>query len=270
MNETENKKQSENPSSHSVSTLATISFWCAIIGWGFFAAGIPLVLLVNYLDQTGKSIGIQLIISLLIPLAIGWISLNLIAFISGTVILFKIIFKRIFLSEVNKAITGTSLSFLVIVPIFLFVLYIRYIAGLMVCANNMRGVGNGILLYAADYKDKYPTPEKWCDLLIEKGDLNRKQFVCTECRRKGNSICSNYAINPNCNINCPNDVVLLFETKAGWNQHGGPELLTLDNHNGKGTNILFNGDIVKYIKKEDVGKLKWKADEPNSIQTRQD
>jgi hypothetical protein len=29
-------------------------------------------------------------------------------------------------------------------------------------------------------------------------------------------------------------MVLLFETKAGWNQHGGPELFTFDNHDPKG------------------------------------
>ena len=37
----------------------------------------------------------------------------------------------------------------------------------------------------------------------------------------------------NMNLSSPGDMVLLFQTKAGWNQHGGPELLTFDNHDPK-------------------------------------
>jgi len=50
---------------------------------------------------------------------------------------------------------------------------------------------------------------------------------------------------------------LLFETKKGWNQHGGRELLTLENHKGEGCNVLFNDKSVRFIKAEDVNELKW-------------
>ena len=60
------------------------------------------------------------------------------------------------------------------------------------------------------------------------------------------------------------DVVLLFETKAGWNQFGGPELLTTEHHEGKGCNVLFNDGDVEFIKKEQVGELKWKVDKGDS------
>jgi prepilin-type processing-associated H-X9-DG protein len=71
-------------------------------------------------------------------------------------------------------------------------------------------------------------------------------------------------MNPDCEPNSPADLVLLFETKGGWNQYGGPELLTLDNHKGEGANVLFNDGHVKFIKPDEVGKLKWKA-EPNEM-----
>jgi hypothetical protein len=69
----------------------------------------------------------------------------------------------------------------------------------------------------------------------------------------------NYAMNPNCEPNSPGDMVLLFETKAGWNQHGGPELFTFDNHDPKGGCVLLNDGTVKFIRtEEELHALRWK------------
>ena len=54
-------------------------------------------------------------------------------------------------------------------------------------------------------------------------------------------------------------MVLLFETKAGWNQHGGPELFTFDNHDPKGGHVLLKNGTVKFIRTEDeLRQLRWK------------
>jgi hypothetical protein len=58
-------------------------------------------------------------------------------------------------------------------------------------------------------------------------------------------------MNPNCEPNSPPDMVLLFETKAGWNQHGGPELFTFDNHDPRGGCVLLNDGTVKFIRTEE-------------------
>jgi prepilin-type processing-associated H-X9-DG protein len=236
-----------------------------LIGWGCFAAGVPLVLVLNYLEQTGESTWTKLIVFLLMPLALIWLILNLLGFICGVIAVFQILFRRTFLKEAKKAFAGITLSLLVSVPIFLFVLYVNHTMGLVICGNNMTGLGKGILIYAADFQERFPEPNKWCDLLIDKEDFSRNQFRCKSYGYKSDQLWSSYAINPNCNAHCPNDVVLMFETKPGWNQYGGPELLTLDNHNGKGANILFNDGFVKYIRKKDIGKLKWKAEDVNSV-----
>jgi prepilin-type processing-associated H-X9-DG protein len=52
-------------------------------------------------------------------------------------------------------------------------------------------------------------------------------------------------------------VVLLFESRPGWNQSGGPELLTTENHHGKGCNVLFVDGSVRFIKSEELVGLKW-------------
>jgi len=52
-------------------------------------------------------------------------------------------------------------------------------------------------------------------------------------------------------------MVLLFETRAGWNQFGGPELLAPENHQGDGCNILFNDMHVEFVETERFGELRW-------------
>ena len=74
-----------------------------------------------------------------------------------------------------------------------------------------------------------------------------------------------YAMNPHASPRRARDrksreVVLLFESKPGWNQFGGPELLTTENHRGEGCNILFVDLHVEFVKAKDLGRLKW-ADE---------
>ena len=82
----------------------------------------------------------------------------------------------------------------------------------------------------------------------------------------GRSWISDYAMNPNCTPDSPGGTVLLFESKPGWNQHGGPELFTFDNHDPKGGCVLlhsdqsrFDGDIVLFIRtEEELHALRWK------------
>jgi hypothetical protein len=50
--------------------------------------------------------------------------------------------------------------------------------------------------------------------------------------------------------------------KNRWNQVGGPELLTVENREGKGCNVAFVSTSVKFVKAADLAKLKWKPD-PN-------
>jgi len=108
----------------------------------------------------------------------------------------------------------------------------------------------------------YPAASRWCDEVVDalrnKG-WHEKQvmepFMCPA-RERGKS---HYAMNPKCKIDSPSDTVLLFETKAGWNQHGGPELFTFENHDPKGGSVLLNDGTVKFIRtEEELKQLRWK------------
>ncbi|MDT8302042.1 MAG: hypothetical protein RQ760_11205 [Sedimentisphaerales bacterium] len=122
------------------------------------------------------------------------------------------------------------------------------------CMANMKSLSLVLYMYAQDNSNSYPTPEKWCDLVVNKfDDVNDKYFCCPG----GKEGIYSYAINPNCEPNSPEDIILLFETKGGWNQVGGPELLTLENHKGKGCNVVFGDLHIEYVKAERIGELKW-------------
>ncbi|MHC4230727.1 MAG: H-X9-DG-CTERM domain-containing protein, partial [Planctomycetota bacterium] len=58
----------------------------------------------------------------------------------------------------------------------------------------------------------------------------------------------------------PADTVLLFETYPGWNQAGGPEILTVENHEGDGCNIVFADGHAEFVKTQALNDLRWKPD----------
>jgi hypothetical protein len=128
------------------------------------------------------------------------------------------------------------------------------------CAANLRSL-RGPLTDAMGAENRYPPPATWCDIMDE---YRRTQYPSREritwslkCpAQKGRC---HYAINPNCEPNSPPDMVLLFETKAGWNHHGGPELFTFDNHDPRGGCVLLNDGTVKFIRtEEEVNQLPWR------------
>jgi hypothetical protein len=129
------------------------------------------------------------------------------------------------------------------------------------CAANMRSLAMTMIVYASDDEQgRFPTADRWCDLLLKDNRAEDDQFVCREAAKRGGNPRCNYAINPNARSSSPPDTVLLFETKGGWSQHGGAEILTTENHRGKGCNIVFNDTSVKFVPTNELSQLKWKAE----------
>ena len=160
---------------------------------------------------------------------------------------------------------------------------IRYISGLpslkmltteirpfhfrLECADNLRNL-SALLKYLYNSinpffpRDIGYSAFKWCDAILSYDRAScipiKDKMSYLKCPSAGEGK-SHYALNPNCKLDSPADMVLLFETKAGWNQNGGPELFTFDNHDPKGGCVLLNDGTVKFIRtKEELQQLRWK------------
>jgi hypothetical protein len=110
----------------------------------------------------------------------------------------------------------------------------------------------------------FPSAGEWCDTIVNTYRAHGYTVSIDEflqhirCPAIKQGKC-NYALNPECRLDSPSETVLLFETKPGWNQHGGPELFTFDNHDPKGGCVLLNDGTVKFIRtKEELAQLCWK------------
>ena len=185
------------------------------------------------------------------------------AVVLGIVALVKISKSAGQLKGSGLAITGIVIG-PALVPIFALLMGImmpalarvRQVSFRMVCGTNMSGLAKAMLIYANDYDNKFPTPSKWCDLLTEHCEVAPVSFCC---KGAPEGPC-NYAMNINVQelgTNAPPDMVLLFETQPGWNQAGGPEILSTDNHQGEGCNVAFVDSHVQFVRTKDLKNLKW-------------
>jgi prepilin-type processing-associated H-X9-DG protein len=132
----------------------------------------------------------------------------------------------------------------------------RMVGQQAICINNLKQLSVAATIYAEKYGN-YPSSDKWCDLL-KPYYKNEKILICPSAKRDK----CDYAINPDVRWNgrYPATTVLFFESKPGWNQSGGPDLLAIENHYKKGSNVAFCDGHVEFVKPEDIGKLKWKSE----------
>jgi prepilin-type processing-associated H-X9-DG protein len=127
------------------------------------------------------------------------------------------------------------------------------------CGEKLSHLGKAMIISAGYCDDKYPVPDKWCDVLVKYAEVTKDEFVCPAA---GKSRCD-YAMNLDATLTSVPDIVVLFESKPGWNQFGGSELLNFENHDGKGGNVLFNDLHVKFVKTRDLANLIWNPDQIN-------
>ncbi len=217
-------------------------------------------------SKTSRLAIASLVLAILSPFTFYFTAIP--AIIMGIVVLVKIPQSRGQLKGTGLAISAIALPvvLVVLVPV------VACLMGMLmpaiskakenalqtVCIKNMLGLGKAMHSYANDYDDKFPTHTKWCDLLIKYEEVPPERFRCKGAPQQDGC---NYAMNKNMeNVDrgsASPDMVLVFESNPGWNQSGGPELLTTDNHRGDGCNVLFVDGHVEFIKKQNLDELNW-------------
>jgi len=131
------------------------------------------------------------------------------------------------------------------------------------CQSNMSRLHASLKGYADNHNELLPAGPNWCDELLEENDELAAIFVCQNSDGKPGQ--SSYALNKNVagqNLwELPRDTVLLFETTAGWNQVGGAELATTDNHSlvtgGPCNEVLARGRS-QHSSSDKIHELRWK------------
>lgn len=124
------------------------------------------------------------------------------------------------------------------------------------CVNSLKGLVIGISKYETDHDDIYPAIDQWCDA-IRSATTNAMSFHCASAPRRQR--CS-YAMNSRLKDlkhyrDFPEDTVLLFESNAGWNAAGGPEI-AVARHYAR-VKVAFVDGTITEVKYEDLGKLRW-------------
>jgi prepilin-type processing-associated H-X9-DG protein len=170
------------------------------------------------------------------------------------------------------------------------------------CTMNLEKLGRALIYYAKQNYHHYPPPDRWCDLLIKHTRVTAEDLRCAGAQKGRCHYALNPNAEPISRYEdfdtylesyyydkkhrtplnmeevmawhaaeCSNKkgvlpkMVLLFETQAGWNRSGEYELLTTENHEGRGCNILFNDGRVIFIPTERLGDLSWRFEDSNSV-----
>ena len=114
--------------------------------------------------------------------------------------------------------------------------------------------------YAEDNNGEWPPGPTWCDVLHNKYGRRLDQFKCPADKV---GPCS-YAMNKhavNLGVSMPSNMVLLFESRPGWNQVGGPELLDTTNHVGRGCKVSLGDGRMEFVPISKLGDLQWTVNE---------
>lgn len=249
MSEIEKKAKGQKPT---ISRLAIISVSIPVL---LYAGSYCFILVL----QDGSFGNLEANLSLF---ALASAYLSPVTFILGIVVLIKVKKSKRLLKGYTLSILGMLISVLSFDCAMRGVNSVRPEARIRNCQSNLKEIAKAIRVYMNDNGNNYPTADKWYDLLREHTDVKHKDVgkitvFCCPGKYRG----AHYAINPNCTPNSPPNTVLVFETKNGWNQFGGEEMLSLDNHYRQGSNILFNDGHVEFVKPKGIEELKWKVED---------
>ena len=138
------------------------------------------------------------------------------------------------------------------------------------CLGNVKVLAVAMLMYADDYDDTFPPAHNWCDQVQPYlGRASRdhlphirrsvaESFVCPKARhlRCGYAYNSALAGMRYEALADPGRAVLIFESDAGWNAHGGPELLP-EQPRHQSDNYAFADGHARAGSRSEAHELQW-------------
>jgi len=116
------------------------------------------------------------------------------------------------------------------------------------CAGHLGSLLHALSMYCADYEQLLPPGERWCDA-VAPYVADTSIFLCPESRTGSCSYALNAAVGGRSldELSDPGKVVILFESDAGWNGVGGPELLPTEPRHFIGDEYGFADGLAHYL-----------------------
>ncbi len=191
---------------------------------------------------------------------------SLVGLVLGIVALVRINKSNGQLGGQGLALAGTVVSgaFLLLAPIPAALLLpalakAKQKAGAVQCMNNIKQLNLGLIMYANDNKDRFPSGKNWCDLVMPY-EQSSQPFICPQ-GKPGQR--SHYAFNAKLighelkEVQAPAQTVLIFESDGGWNLAGGRELLPATPRHGGVYGVGFVDGHSEMVQSARLQQLRW-------------
>ena len=128
------------------------------------------------------------------------------------------------------------------------------------CMNNVKQLNLGLIMYANDNKDQFPSGTTWCDALKPYLGNSTTAYVCAlgapnqRCHYALNSRLAGVSLK---DIQSPARTVLVFEIDGGWNMAGGRELLPAKGRHNGAYAFGFADGHAEIVRPERLANLRW-------------
>ena len=196
-------------------------------------------------------------------------------FSCGSTALLGLIFGIIALTKIRNsggalkgdgvAIAGISVSacFMILIPILSFAMFLPVLAAAkqraqtINCINKEKELALAIRIYSGNNTNRFPPAATWCDA-IQSAEVAPNVFK--DPAVNSGSRCDyafNAAIGGLDESKVAPDTVMLFESDAGWDASGGPELMRARHQRGRIYVVTYADGSVQEIRASEIGSLRW-------------
>ena len=126
------------------------------------------------------------------------------------------------------------------------------------CMNNVKQLELALIMFADDNDGQLPPANGWCDAIRRYTGGSREVFRCAS---QPGQECT-YALNAKLEgkklseLSSPGQTVMVFESNAGMNKAGGPEIAAR-NHSGRFLCVGFADGHVEIVEEGRLESLRW-------------
>jgi len=124
------------------------------------------------------------------------------------------------------------------------------------CVNNVKQLGLAVKIYAVDNEARFPSATNWCDA-IQNGVGSPRAFQCASDSNLRCAFAYNQKLDGLKEDEINPQTVLFFESSAGWNAAGGPELFNAHKHSRTRIVVGFADGSVRQLPRAELDTLRW-------------